>query len=110
MFRVAADGGDAQRKDDLANPTPTVTALAPATATAGSAELRLTIHGAHFVKGVSVVRIDGVPVKPEVVSTEQLVLTVPATALAHARTAHVTVYNPPPGGGESQPPAILIIA
>jgi hypothetical protein len=109
LFRVASSGGDAQRKDDLANAVPTVAAVDPTVVTAGSSQVTLTVRGAHFGKGTSAVRINGADHDTTFVSAQELSVSLPDELLADASSLKLTVYNGPPGGGESQPPAILSV-
>jgi hypothetical protein len=109
LFKVSAKAGDAQRKDDLANPRPAVHAIEPAQLTVGAGGASLAIHGEHFLEGVSVVRIDDATHLPEFDSAQRLHLSLPDELTTHAGAVRVAVYNPPPGGGESQPPVILTI-
>lgn len=82
------------------NPTPTVLALSPKAAAAGSADVTLSVTGSGFVQG-SVVRWNGDGVPTQYVSHTQLTATVPAAKLAVAGVSFVTVFNPAPGGGAS---------
>lgn len=109
LFRVAKGTGDAQRSDDLANPVPFVSAIDPKEVIAGATNVRLTLHGEHFIDKVSVVKLGGVAYQPEFVNAQQLELALPDAALVEARSLQITVYNPPPGGGESDPPSTLAI-
>jgi IPT/TIG domain len=109
LFRVASGGGDTQRKDDLANAVPTVTAVDPTVVTAGSSQITLTVQGSHFVKGTSAVRINGADHHTTFVSAQELTVSLPDELVADASSLKLTVYNGPPGGGESQPPAILSV-
>jgi hypothetical protein len=60
----------------------------------------LTVNGASFVNG-SVVRWNGVDRTTTFVNGGQLTATIPATDIATAGTATVTVFTPIPGGGTS---------
>jgi len=82
------------------NPSPTVTALSPASVAAGSPNLRLTVAGTGFVTG-SVVQVGGADRFTRWVSATELVAYVPASALATAASVTVTVTSPTPGGGTS---------
>ncbi len=82
------------------NPVPTITALAPATIVAGSADFTLTVNGTGFVAG-SVIGFNGAALTTTVVSATQLTAMVPAAAVATAGTYNVTVTSPAPGGGTS---------
>ena len=82
------------------NPVPAITLLAPASATAGSAGFTLTVTGSNFVNG-AVVNFNSVAEPTTYVSATEVTATIPATAIAGADTAPVTVTNPTPGGGTS---------
>ncbi len=84
----------------VGNPLPTTTALSPSTAIAGGADFMLTVTGSGFVNG-SVVQWDGVSRTTTYVSSTRLTATIPATDIAAAGMATVTVFNPTPGGGTS---------
>ncbi|GIW01933.1 IPT/TIG domain-containing protein [Roseiflexus sp.] len=84
----------------ITNPTPTITSLSPSTTVAGGSGFTLTVAGTNFVNG-SVVRWNGNDRTTTFVSGAQLTATIPASDIATAGTASVTVVNPAPGGGES---------
>src|SRR2546421_5547364 len=89
------------------NPVPTATSLTPAVATAGGVTFTLTVAGSGFVPG-SVVRWNGGDRTTTYASTTQLTAAIPATDIAAAGTAQVTVFNPAPGGGTSSPQTFTI--
>lgn len=82
------------------NPLPTLTSLTPDVATAGDGDLTLTLHGTNFVES-SVVHWNGADRATTYVSPTQLQAVIPASDLAAAGAASVTVFNPDPVGGES---------
>ena len=84
----------------ITNPLPTISSISPATAVAGSGGFTLTITGTNFVNG-AVVRWNGSPRPTTFVSSTQLTAAIPASDIATAGTANVTVFNPAPGGGTS---------
>jgi hypothetical protein len=88
------------------NPTPIVTALFPASITAGSQSFTLFIAGQGFISGpsgTSTAYWNGSPRTTTVnLQTAQIELTVLASDVAAAGTASITVSNPSPGGGISQ--------
>ena len=90
------------RPDDNAavNPTPTLTSTNPTTTLAGSAGFTLTINGSNFING-STVRWNGANRPTTYVSAAQLTAIIPASDVALAGAAQVTVFNPLPGGGLS---------
>jgi hypothetical protein len=85
------------------NPLPTITSISPNTATAGSAAQTLTITGTNFLptsdpSGGSQVRWNTTTqtnLSVTGITATQIQATVPATLLASAVTATVTVYNAP---------------
>lgn len=94
---------------DAANPTPLALALGPASAQAGGGELTLTVDGAGFMPG-SEVRWNGAVRPTSFVSSARLTAQIPASDLATAGQATVTVFNPAPGGGASNGLSFMITA
>jgi 6-phosphogluconolactonase (cycloisomerase 2 family) len=83
------------------NPIPTITAISPPSAVAGSAAgFTLMVNGTNFVFA-SVVNFGGTLRTTTFVSSTQLTAAIPAAAIASAGMAAVTVTNPAPGGGTS---------
>jgi uncharacterized protein (TIGR03437 family) len=85
------------------NPVPVLTSLNPATAQAGGAGFTLTVNGSNFVSGATV-RWNGANRTTTFGGATQLTAQIPATDLASAGTANVTVFNPANasgGGGTS---------
>jgi hypothetical protein len=83
------------------NPVPlTYQPLVPGSVTPGSPGFVLTVNGAGFVS-TSIVNWNGSPLGTTFVSKNTLTAAVPASKVAHATTASVTVFNPAPGGGKS---------
>ena len=76
--------------------------LMPNAAPAGTAGLTLTVNGSQFVPS-STVNWNGSPLATTYVSPIQLTAVVPASDLLGETTATVTVVNPGPGGGTSNP-------
>jgi uncharacterized protein (TIGR03437 family) len=82
------------------NPSPTITALNPATAFAGDVSFTLGVIGTNFVNG-AVVRWGSTNLVTTFQSPTLLTAAVPAALIASAGTASITVVNPTPGGGTS---------
>lgn len=83
------------------NPVPLINQpLLPDAISPGSAGLNLTVNGTGFVSGATV-DFNGTPLQTTFVSSQQLQAAVPASDIASAATASVTVVNPSPGGGIS---------
>src|SRR5207237_52192 len=96
----AGGTGSATLTLTINNPVPTITSISPTSATVGSAEFTLTVNGTNFVS-TSTVNWNGAPLATSFVSATQLTATVPASLVATAGTASITVANPSPGGGTS---------
>jgi hypothetical protein len=79
---------------------PTLTALAPSSATVGASSVSLVVFGSNFENGATV-QWNGTVLSTSWVSATQLTATIPASDIASAGTAKVTVANPRPGGGTS---------
>jgi hypothetical protein len=82
------------------NPVPSAVSLSPSSATAGGARFTLTVNGASFVSGATVLWT-GSALTTTFVSPTQLTATVLPANIANPGTASVTVSNPAPGGGTS---------
>jgi hypothetical protein len=85
------------------NPVPYVNnPTAPAATAPGGPQFTLTVNGAGFVNG-AVVRWNGSARATTVVSPIKATAVIPASDIAVAATVFVTVSNPSPGGGISNP-------
>jgi hypothetical protein len=82
------------------NPAPSLTSILPSSAIAGGAGFTLTVSGSNFVS-TSMVQWNGGNLGTTFVNSGTLSATVPASDIATAGTASVTVFNPGPGGGTS---------
>jgi len=83
------------------NPVPLVNQpLVPTATPPGGSSFTLTVNGTGFVSG-SVVNWNGTPLSTTFVNSSQLTATVPASNIATAGTASITVSSPSPGGGTS---------
>jgi hypothetical protein len=92
-------GYSAKTTPAVAGTAPTITQLAPASATAGGAAFALTLNGTNF-GSKAVVNWNGAAQTTTVVSGNQLTMAVPAAAIATSGTITVTVTNPAiPGTG-----------
>jgi hypothetical protein len=90
------------------NPVPTVNQpLVPASAAPGGAAFTLTVNGSGFVSGASV-EWNGQPLTTNFVTSSQLTAQVPASDVATAATATVTVVNP--GGTIPSSPVYFPVA
>jgi len=85
------------------NPVPFLSQpLVPTTAAPGAGSFTLTVNGTGFAASASV-NWNNSPLATTYVSSRQLTATVPAANVTSAGTAAVTVSNPGPGGGISNP-------
>lgn len=84
------------------NPVPILSSLSPASIVVGAASFVLTANGSNFVSG-STVQWNGANRATTFVSSTQLQATIPGTDVATPGTAQVTVVNPAPGSGTSNP-------
>ena len=83
------------------NPIPFVSQpLVPTSTAPGGGDFVLTVNGTGFVSA-SVVNWNAASLQTTFVTSSQLKATVPASDIAQAGTASITVVNPPPGGGTS---------
>jgi hypothetical protein len=89
------------------NSAPVLTSIEPGQVAAGSVGFTLRIRGSGFINN-SLVRWDGVNLTTTYVSADELTAAVPASKVAAVGSANITVFNPPPGGGESNQQAIQI--
>lgn len=83
-----------------ANVVPVLAGISPAAAMAGGESFTLTVNGANFAYN-SVVRWQGSDRATTFLSPTQLTAAIPAGDIASVGTPAVTVFNPSPGGGES---------
>lgn len=82
------------------NIVPALTSISPASAVAGGAAFTLTANGTGFLAS-SVVNWNGSPRPTTYVNASRLSVAIPASDIAAAGAAPVTVSNPTPGGGSS---------
>ena len=91
----------------LKNPAPTLTSISPTSATAGSPKATLSLVGTNFVS-TSVVNWNGTRLTTTYGSATALTATVPADNMATAGAFPVTVSNPTPGGGTTDPKTFTV--
>ena len=104
LAQLSCAGGKIQ---DEVNPVPSVTAISPASVTAGASGVTLTVSGMNFIPA-SVVRWNGSGRATTFVSNSQLTAVISAADVATASTASVVVFTPNPGGGTSNAAAFAI--
>lgn len=92
------------------NPVPAVSSLSSFSEVAGGPAFTLTVAGSNFVPGEtssgisgSVVRWNGVNKPTTFVSSGKLTAAISARDLAAPGVAQISVFNPEPGGGSSNP-------
>jgi hypothetical protein len=104
VFLAGCGGGTASTANPTPtpNPTPTVTTISPNSAVAGGAAFTLTINGTNFVAS-SMVTFGGATPTTTFVTSTQLTAAIPASSVASTGMLAVTVTNPAPGGGTSNP-------
>ncbi|MGH7185140.1 MAG: IPT/TIG domain-containing protein, partial [Pseudomonadota bacterium] len=108
VFNPAPGGGASNSSSfTINNPTPAVAGVDPASAIAGGQSFTLMVNGSNFVNG-SVVRWNGADRATTFVSGTKLSATIPASDIAAAGMANVTVFNSAPGGGVSMPASFTI--
>jgi hypothetical protein len=93
-------GTSASKTFTINNPVPAISSTSPSSATAGGPGFTLTVNGSNFVSS-SKVHWKTSTLTTHFVSSTQVTATVPASDIATAGTASVTVVNAPPGGGTS---------
>ncbi len=89
------------------NPEPAITGLSPSAVAAGGAAFTLTVTGTNFVD-TSTVQWNGASRPTTFVSSTRLTAAIPASDIAVAGTASVTITNPAPGGGTAGPQTFTI--
>jgi hypothetical protein len=83
------------------NPVPFLNqSLVPTAISPGNSNFSLVLSGTGFVPGAGI-DFDNTGISATFVDSEHLSVTIPAANVATARTAAVSVINPPPGGGKS---------
>ncbi len=83
------------------NPAPSITSVSPNSASPGTG-FTLAVNGTNFVPS-SVVNFNGAAKTTSFVSVSQLTASIPASDATVAGSYPVTVINPTPGGGTSNP-------
>src|SRR5262245_15686589 len=99
------------------NPVPIIASLSPSRTFVGTGAFTLTVDGSRLTRD-SVVRWNGADRPTTFVNATRLTAAIPATDVASAGTAQVTVFTPAPGGGTSAalpfvvalPPALAVSA
>jgi CSLREA domain-containing protein len=101
------EGNTASATLNVNNPSPAISSLNPSSVVAGSGAFTLVVNGNGFVNG-SVVRWNGADRTTTFVSATQLQAAITAADIASTGNASITVFNPAPGGGESNAATLTI--
>jgi parallel beta-helix repeat protein len=103
VFTPGPGGGTSAALSFLvSNRQPGILSLSPATVLRGSPALTLAVQGTNFIPA-SKVRWNGAERVTQYVSPTELRIAVPANSLTQAAEIAITVVNPEPGGGISEP-------
>jgi uncharacterized cupin superfamily protein len=103
VFNASPGGGTSNAQTfTINNPAPALTSLMPNKTAHGGSAFTLTVHGSGFVT-TSQVKWNGSNRTTTYVSKSQVKAAITAADIANAGTASVTVVNPSPGGGASNP-------
>jgi len=111
-FLAACGGGASQPANNPLPPpppTPSITTISPNSAVAGGAAFTLTIDGTNFVAG-SMVNFGGSTPITTFVSSTELTAAIPASGVASTGKLVVTVTNPAPDNGTSNPMNFTVTA
>lgn len=104
VFTSGPDGGRESAPLELniaaENPAPVLTRLDPPVVATGGGNVTLAILGRNFTSG-SVARLNGANRTTNLISSVELEVTLPASDLASAANAEISVMTPAPGGGAS---------
>lgn len=84
------------------NLTPTLSSISPAAIASGAADTAITILGSGFSSS-SQVQLGSVAIATTYTDSSHLTATIPSAQLANLGWAAVSVVNPAPGGGSSNP-------
>ena len=108
LLLIGCNAGQSQ-SPPINNPVPSINSLSPSAVLAGGQSFSLTVNGSNFVS-TSVVQWNGSNRTTTFVSTTRLTAVIPASDVAVAGTANVTVVSPTPGGGTSSASPVMITA
>ena len=90
------------------NPVPATSGISPVSTPAGGVAFTLTVNGSNFVS-TSTVNWNGSSRLTTFVNSGQLTASILASDIATGGTANITVTNPTPGGGTSNPPLAFLV-
>ena len=95
---LACGYGSKNYSSSTTSSMPAIANLNPASANAGGAAFMMTINGSNFASK-AVVNWNGSPQATTFMTSGQLTMSVPATALANAGTVQISVTNPGTNNG-----------
>ncbi len=111
VFTAGPDGGRESAPLEVnivaENPAPVLTRLDPPVVATGSGNVTLAILGRNFTPN-SVARLNGATRATRFASSVRLEATIPASDLASASNAEISVTTPAPGGGASNALALRV--
>jgi hypothetical protein len=98
---------------DEQNPDPTIVSVSPTTVDSGGPNVDLIVNGTGFISDSQIFwrpALGGSPFAAETtfVSSTRLTATIPASEIGPPGGAQVTVVNPAPGGGTSNPVTVAV--
>lgn len=93
----------------ISNPVPTLDSSVDTSVPAAWPGFELRVNGSNFVNA-SVLRWNGIDLPTLVTSSAQLRAAIPAGELVSPGAAQISVFNPSPGGGASNPLPVVIEA
>jgi hypothetical protein len=102
-----SNGVDFEVESLIPNPVPVLDSIDPEEIVEEFGDFLLTCTGSNFIPA-SVIRIDGVDLATTYNSATELEATVPGSAILDPTTIDVTVFNPEPVGGESDPQVLTV--
>jgi hypothetical protein len=92
----------------IQNPVPSISSLTPPNVNAGGGDFTITVTGKGFAS-TSTVNWNGSNRMTKEISDTQVTVTITAADIAAVGAAQITVINPPPGGGTSNPVGFVIV-
>lgn len=91
----------------IQNPLPTVKSVSPSSATAGGATFNLTVNGGDFVFG-GYILWNGSALRTLFINSNQVQATINPQLFSQPGPITIQMYNPPPGGGDSNSVTLTI--
>jgi len=107
LFRTQPGGGDQRRREGLANPMPVLSGSTPTRLPPGARDLTIVLNGKGFVES-SVVHVNGGARPTSFTDSTRLSATLLDSDVVRESQLDVTVVNPAPGGGTSEPLALAV--